>query len=50
MHFQGVDGDGNARFTINTVPGTSDFPTTTYRRILSIDETWRAQIGIRYIF
>ena len=50
MNFQGVDAGGNARFTINTIPGTSEFPTTTYRPIYGLSQTWSAQIGLRLSF
>ena len=50
MNFEGVDGSGNGMFTINNIPGTSDFPTTTYRPIFALSQTWSAQIGIRLSF
>ena len=51
MNFEGIDpGTGNANFTLNYVSGTSDFPTTSYKQIFDISQTWSAQIGIRFNF
>ncbi|TVR72264.1 MAG: cell envelope biogenesis protein OmpA [Marinilabiliales bacterium] len=50
MNFQGVDASGNGIFTINTIPGTDEFPTTTYRPIYALSQTWSAQIGLRLSF
>ncbi len=50
MNFEGIDANGNGMFTINNIPGTSDFPTTTYRPVYSLSETWSAQIGLRLSF
>ena len=30
--------------------GTSDYPTKSYHPIISIDQTWYAQLGIKLIF
>jgi len=50
ISFRGIDAGGNGMFTINNVPGTSDFPATTYRPIFALSQTWSAQIGIRLSF
>lgn len=50
MNFEGLDGSGNGQFTINTVPGTGEFPTTTYRPVIGLSQTWSAQIGLRLSF
>ncbi len=50
LNLSGVDADGNASFTLNTIPGTSNFPAESYRPVISLTETWSAQLGIRYIF
>ncbi len=47
MNFEGVDIHGNGMFTINTVPGTGDFPRSSYRNLIGLDRTWSAQIGLR---
>jgi hypothetical protein len=50
MNFEGIDTNGNPRFTVNTMSGTTEFPTESYRNIIDISQTWSAQIGIRYLF
>lgn len=50
MNFEGVDIHGNGMFTINTVPGTNDFPETTYRPVTGLSQTWSALIGLRLSF
>ncbi|MGF1635766.1 MAG: carboxypeptidase regulatory-like domain-containing protein [Cyclobacteriaceae bacterium] len=50
MNYTGADGQGNARFTINTIQGTTDFPVSVSQPIIDLAETWSAQVGIRYIF
>jgi len=50
LNYRGVDANGNAQFTLNYVSGTSDVPTETSRSIFDLNQTWRAQIGFRYLF
>lgn len=42
--------NGQPVYRLNTVPGTSEFPTETFRTSTSLGDTWRMQVGIRYIF
>ncbi len=39
-------------YTINSVPGGPDgeVPSQTFRDIININQTWRAQLGVRYMF
>ncbi len=37
-------------YRLNTVPGTDGLPSETYRTVININQTWRAQIGVRYHF
>jgi len=50
LNYRGVDASGNAQFTLNYISGTSDVPTKTSREIFDLNQTWRAQIGFRYLF
>ena len=50
LNFRGVNDQGEPVYRLNTIRGTSDFPTSTYRftdNVLSA--AWRMQVGIRYI-
>ncbi|MFN3755970.1 MAG: TonB-dependent receptor domain-containing protein [Flavobacterium sp.] len=37
-------------YRLNTIPGTTEFPTKTYRDSNFISDTWRMQFGVRYLF
>ncbi len=51
LNYAGRNTDTNEpEYRVNTLSGTEGLPTETYRRIININQTWRAQIGIRYIF
>ena len=50
MNFEGIDANGNAQFTLNSVSGTDEFPEVSYRKLIDITQTWSAQIGLRYLF
>lgn len=39
-----------ATFQLNKVTGTGDYPSVSYRHIASVDQLWRAQLGVRFIF
>ncbi len=50
MNFEGADGSGNARFTINPIQGESVFPTDITVPNFDLSQTWSAQFGVKYIF
>ncbi len=50
LNFAGADENGNATFTLNNAPGSDSPPTESFRRNISIANTWSAQFGVRYIF
>ena len=50
LNYRGVNDAGQPEYRLNTIPGTSEFPTETYRTTTSLGDTWRMQLGIRYIF
>ncbi len=37
-------------YRLNTIPGTTQFPTESYRLSTSINNVWNLQVGVRYIF
>jgi hypothetical protein len=51
LNYAGRNVDTNQpEYRLNTISGTTGMPTETYKQIINIDQTWRAQLGIRYIF
>ncbi|MDF2158952.1 carboxypeptidase regulatory-like domain-containing protein [Algoriphagus sp. CAU 1675] len=50
LNYRGVNSAGQPQYRLNTIPGTSEFPTETYRTSTSLGDTWRMQVGVRYIF
>lgn len=50
LNYRGTNSAGQPEYRLNTVPGTSEFPTETFRTSTSLGDTWRMQVGIRYIF
>ena len=50
LNYRGVNSAGQPEYRLNTIPGTSNFPTETFRNTTSIGDTWRMQVGVRYIF
>ncbi|WP_445752771.1 TonB-dependent receptor domain-containing protein [Polaribacter sp.] len=50
LNYRGVNASGEPIYRLNTISGTSTFPTETFRNSTSIGDTWRLQLGIRYTF
>ena len=50
LNYRGNNGAGEPVYRLNTVPGTTNFPTETFRTSTSVNDTWRMQVGVRYIF
>lgn len=50
LSYAGKDADNRPIYRMNFVTGTSEFPTTTFRPVATLSQTWRAQLGLRYIF
>ncbi|MEQ8238895.1 MAG: carboxypeptidase regulatory-like domain-containing protein [Cyclobacteriaceae bacterium] len=50
LNFRGRNDNNEPVYRMNFVPGTTEFPTETFRESTSLANTWRAQLGIRYIF
>lgn len=53
LTYMGRDEDTNQPiYSINSVPGGPDggVPSQTFREIVNINQTWRAQLGVRYMF
>jgi hypothetical protein len=51
LNYRGVNGDGEPIYRLNTIPGTSEFPTETFRNTTSVlNNAWRLQVGAKLIF
>ncbi|MHA7131262.1 TonB-dependent receptor [Algoriphagus namhaensis] len=50
LNYRGTNSAGEPVYRLNTIPGTSEFPTETFRTSTSLGDTWRMQVGVRYIF
>lgn len=50
LNYRGRNDQGEPIYRMNTVSGTSDLPTETFRTTNSIGDTWRLQLGVRYSF
>lgn len=50
LNYRGRNANDEPVYRLNTVPGTSNFPTETFRSSTSFNNTWRMQVGIRYVF
>ncbi|MBK6266599.1 TonB-dependent receptor [Marivirga sp. S37H4] len=50
LNYRGRDASNEPIYRANFVSGTTDFPIESYRFSTSLANTWRGQIGIRYIF
>lgn len=51
LSYRGTNDAGEPVYRLNTIPGTSDFPTTTYRYTTDVlGSAWRMQVGVKYIF
>lgn len=50
LQYRGPDAGGNATFTVNNAPGSDSAPTESFRRNININQTWSAQVGVRYMF
>lgn len=44
------NGEVHPLYRLNTIAGTTEFPTETYRDSNSLGRVWRMQVGVRYIF
>ena len=50
LNYRGRNAANEPIYRLNTVPGTSNFPFDTNRASSSIGDTWRLQVGVRYLF
>ncbi|MGB3149701.1 MAG: carboxypeptidase regulatory-like domain-containing protein, partial [Maribacter sp.] len=50
LNYRGINAAGEPVYRLNSVSGTSELPTESFRPSSSIGETWRLQVGIRYLF
>lgn len=50
LNYRGRNDANEPVYRLNTIRGTSDFPTETFRSSTSVGDTWRMQVGVRYLF
>jgi hypothetical protein len=50
LQYRGMDGNGNAQFSVNNAPGSTTIAEDSYRNVVSVSNTWSAQVGVRYLF
>ncbi len=50
LNYRGRTDNNEPIYRLNTVSGTSNLPSETYRPSSSIGDTWRLQVGVRYLF
>ncbi len=51
LNYRGVNDAGEPVYRLNTISGTTDLPTETFRYSSSVlDNAWRMQLGVKYIF
>ena len=51
LNYRGLNDDGEPVYRLNTIPGTSEFPTETFRYSSSVlSQAWQMQLGVKYIF
>lgn len=51
LNYRGVNANGQPQYRLNTISGTSEFPTETFRQTTNVlGNSWRLQMGVKYIF
>ncbi|PHN08483.1 TonB-dependent receptor [Flavilitoribacter nigricans] len=51
LNYRGTNDSGEPVYRVNTISGTTDFPTESYRLSNNVlDLAWRLQMGVKYIF
>lgn len=51
LNYRGVDANGAPIYRVNTIGGTTDFPTETFRKSTDVlGNAWQLQMGAKYIF
>jgi hypothetical protein len=51
LNYRGVNDNGQPLYRLNTIPGTTDFPTETFRQTTDVlGNSWRLQLGVKYLF
>lgn len=50
LNYRGRNDQNQPIYRMNTISGTSELPTETFRTTNSIGDTWRLQLGVRYTF
>lgn len=50
LNYRGRNAANEPIYRLNTVSGTTNLPNETYRPSSSLGDTWRLQVGVRYLF
>lgn len=50
LNYRGRTADNQPIYRLNTIPGTTEFPTETFRQSTSLGNLWELQLGVRYLF
>jgi hypothetical protein len=50
LNYRGRNSNNEPVYRLNTKPGTTEFATETFRESVSLANTWRMQVGVRYLF
>ncbi|MDC6404433.1 MULTISPECIES: TonB-dependent receptor [Maribacter] len=50
LNYRGRNASNEPIYRLNTVSGTSELPRESFRPSTSLGDTWRLQVGIRYLF
>lgn len=50
LNYRGRNDNNEPIYRLNANRGTTEFPTETFRESVSLANTWRMQVGVRYLF
>lgn len=50
LNYRGMNADNEPVYRLNANSGTTDLPTETFRNSTNLQDAWRLQVGVRYLF